>query len=317
MNNKLFYIGNGAYCYANSTSMLLKYIDEDVPPSKIEVLTGVGLSASLKKQNGSLYFNNQTLLPDLGITKALEILGFEYQSKVSKTEEDFPIDELKKNLLKMPAILGPLDMGYLSYNPRHEHLKGADHYVFAYEIKDEEVFLHDPAGFPFVSLPINNLRNAWKADGIGYKKGYYRYITGVKRVNSPTDKQIYNTALDYFRNLYKEGKAKTSKAIWYIGKDAIFRVAEKVKRDGLTEDKLGHFIYFALPLGAKRALDFASFFDYQNEKLAYLKREEAQLFGEAHTRAVEKNWVLLSKALVQLAEVEGKFQIELLRGEEK
>ncbi|MFC1750358.1 hypothetical protein ACFL2V_16280 [Pseudomonadota bacterium] len=247
--NKLPYIGNGAYCYANSTSMLLGHIGENVSPSKIEVLTGVGLSASLKKKGGSLYFNNQTLLPDLGISKALEILGFECKNKVSKTEEDFPIDELKKDLVKMPAILGPLDMGYLSYNPRHKYLKGADHYVFAYELKGEEIFLHDPAGFPFVSLSIKDLRNAWKADGIGYKRGYYRYITGVKRVGSPTEREIYNTALDYFRSLYREGKEKTSKAVWFVGKDAILYVAEKVKRDGLTDGEAGHFIYFAFPLG--------------------------------------------------------------------
>ena len=196
--NKLPYIGNGAYCYANSTSMLLAHTGEDVSPSTIEVLTGVGLSASLKKKNGSLYFNNQTLLPDLGISKALEILGFEYQNKVSKTEESFPINELKKDLVKMPAILGPVDMGYLSYNPRHKYLKGADYYVFAYEIKGDEVFLHDPAGFPFVSLSINDLRNAWKANGIGYKRGYYRYITAIKRIIYTGVTLIYSNVCNIF-----------------------------------------------------------------------------------------------------------------------
>lgn len=315
--NKLPYVGNGAYCYANSTSMLLGHIGENVPPSKIEVLTGVGLSASLKKKGGFLYFNNQTLLPDLGISRVLEILGFDCQNKVSKTEENFPIDELKKDLTKMPAILGPVDMGYLSYNPRHKYLKGTDHYVFAYEIKGEEVFLHDPAGFPFVSLSFEDLREAWKANGISYKRGYYRYITDVKRVSSPTEKDMYNTALDYFRSLYSEGKEKTSKAVWLVGKDAIFYVAEKVKRNGLTEDEAGHFAHFALPLGAKRALDFASFFDYQDKNLASLKRKQAQLFGEAHTRAVEKNWGLLAKALGQLADIEESFQSELLKKEDK
>jgi len=315
--NKLPYVGNGAYCYANSTSMLLGHIGENVPPSKIEVLTGVGLSASLKKKGGFLYFNNQTFLPDLGISRALEILGFDCQNKVSKTEENFPIDELKKDLIKMPAILGPVDMGYLTYNPRHKYLKGTDHYVFAYEIKGEEVFLHDPAGFPFVSLSFKDLREAWKANGISYKRGYYRYITDVKRVSSPTEKDIYNTALDYFKSLYKKGKEKTSKAVWLIGKDAIFHVVEKVKKNGLTENEVGHFIYFALPLGAKRALDFASFFDYQDKNLASLKREQAQLFGEAHTRTVGKNWGLLARALGQLADIEENFQRELLKKEEK
>lgn len=306
------YIGNGAYCYANSTSMMLDYLGENIFPSKVEVLTGVGLSASLKKTTGVLYFNNQTLFPDLGISKALEILGFTYKSKVSKTEKDFPIEIIRKDLAKMPAILGPVDMGYLSYNPNHQCLKGADHYVFVYKMDNNEIFLHDPAGFPFVSLSIQNLKKAWKANGIGYKKGYYRYITAVKRINSPTEGELYNTAVNYFKNLYKEGQKETSKKIWLVGKEAILHVVEKIKKNGLAKNEIGHFVYFALPLGAKRALDFASFFAKNDPNLAQLKQEQAKLFGEAQTRCVKKNWILLAKALEKLAEVEEDFRNELL-----
>jgi len=40
------YIGNGPYCYANATAMLLASIGENVPPSQIEVLTGQGQSVA-------------------------------------------------------------------------------------------------------------------------------------------------------------------------------------------------------------------------------------------------------------------------------
>jgi len=312
--NKLSYIGNGAYCYANSTSMMLAHIGENIPPSTIEVLTGVGLSASLKKKKGSLYFNNQTLFPDLGISKALEILGFESKTRVSDSEDDFPIEQLKKDLEVMPVIIGPVDMGYLSYNPRHKYLKGADHYLFVFNVNDNEISLHDPAGFPFVSLPISDLKKAWKADGIGYKKGFYRYITAVKRVNKPSQDEIYVKTLEYFISLYKEGEEKTSREVWFVGKEAILQVAQKISDKGLTEGELGHFIYFALPLGAKRALDYASFFDYKHKELASIKRKQAQLFGEAHTRAVAKNWSLLEKSFKQLADAEEEFRNSLLKG---
>ncbi len=306
------YIGNGAYCYANSTSMLLEYIGESFSPSLIEVLTGVGLSASLKKNGGLLYFNNQTLFPDLGISKALEILGFDCKNNVSSDEKDFPIDILKSDLKKMPVILGPLDMGHLTYNPGYEHLKGADHYVFAYKIENEEIYLHDPAGFPFVSLSFKDLKEAWKANGIGYKKGYYRYITAVKRVSSLTKDQVYESALKYFKNIYVEGEKKTSKQVWFIGANAIEHVAEQIKQKGLSERESGHFVYFALPLGAKRALDFASFFESDHPKLASLKQDQAKLFGEAHTRVLQKEWLPVAEAFKQLAEVEDQFKSELL-----
>jgi len=94
MNKTFYYIGNGAYCYANSTSMLLASMDENIEPSLIEVLTGtsIGIAVELDKEKKSLSFDRSpTLLPDLGITKALDILGFTYKTKVFDNEEDFPL----------------------------------------------------------------------------------------------------------------------------------------------------------------------------------------------------------------------------------
>ena len=40
------YVGNGHYCYANVTSMLLASIGESFAPGLIEVLTGMSLGAN-------------------------------------------------------------------------------------------------------------------------------------------------------------------------------------------------------------------------------------------------------------------------------
>ena len=42
----LAYIGNGHYCYANVTAMLLASVGETVPPGQVEVLSGAGLGAA-------------------------------------------------------------------------------------------------------------------------------------------------------------------------------------------------------------------------------------------------------------------------------
>lgn len=42
------YIGNGHYCYSNSTVMFLSSIGENVSPQLVEVLTGVGLGAMIE-----------------------------------------------------------------------------------------------------------------------------------------------------------------------------------------------------------------------------------------------------------------------------
>ena len=80
----------------------------------------------------------------------------------------------------------------------------------------------------------------------------------------------------------------------------------------MTEEERGHFIYFALPLGAKRALDYAKFFEPYEQRLSNLKYRQAELFGGAHTYAVEENRFLFAGELEKLAKVEEDFKMALL-----
>lgn len=309
MNKLIYYIGDGPYCYASSTAMLLAYIGENISPSIIEVLTGVSLGATLEKKRNLLWFNNQTLLPDLGLTKALDILGFTYKTKVFDSPRDFPLKELKKDLIESPAVLGPLDMGYLAYNPRYKYHKGFDHFVFAYRISKKGIFLHDPAGFPHVFLPISELKQAWQAKGISYKKGCYRYTCSPQRIKKPTDDGVYADAISFFKLIYKEGLKKTK---FGIGSKAIAKYAKYIRNEGLNENEWGHFVYFTLPLGSRRALDYAKFFKPYDQKLGRLKYQQAEVFGICHTYAASKKWGLLADNFEKLAETEEAFKMDLL-----
>lgn len=300
------YFGNGAYCYANSASMLLSSIGENILPSLIEPLTGVGLSASLRKDGENLYFNNQALPPDLGITKALDILGFKYEVDFEEDSNNYPKDRLNKVLKEGPAILGPLDMGYLVYNPSHEHLYEADHFIFAYKTDEKYIYLHDPAGFPYMFIAHEEFKKAWKAESTSYAKGHYRYIYNPKRISNPSSPETYEKATEYFKELYKRGKDNDVEEKYFVGAEAIKITSEKIKSEGISDKLKSHFIYFALPLGAKRSLDYATFFDSFDEKVSELKNEKAVLFGHAHTYTVLENKDKLSATLDKLAEVESK-----------
>ena len=76
-----------------------------------------------------------------------------------------------------------------------------------------------------------------------------------------------------FRSIYRNCKIKSVKNNWGTGKEAISTCAERFRKQKVSEDEIGQLIYFALPLGAKRALAFAEFFDFQHKNLAELKRE--------------------------------------------
>lgn len=306
------YVGNGAYCYANSTSMLLASIGEDISPSVIESLTGVGLSATIEK-SGYLFLNNQRLEPDLGIMSALKLLGFEAEVYVSDEKDNLPLDQLKEALGKQAVIIGPLDMGYLVYNPNHPHMHGSDHFVLVYGFDGDKILLHDPAGFPHVFIDKENLKSSWQAEKISYRQGYFRYVTGMKRVESPSQEEMYARAITRFKDIYTQGEANTDKEKYKTGKDALLNTAERLRNNQVSEGEMMNFMYFVFQLGAKRALDFAKFFDYKDKDLADLKRKQAEILGKAHAYCVAKQLEGLATTLEELAEIEEQFKIALLK----
>lgn len=304
------YVGNGPYCYANATSMLLTSIGEHVHPPRIEALTGVGLGAFYLPSEKLIFFGNLGTPPDVGVSKALELLGFEHKETAREEGEPAPFEELRADLAKSPAVLGPLDMGYLTHNPSHAYLAGADHFVLAYGICEREIYLHDPEGFPHVSLPLHQLELAWKAESIPYRRGSYRYWTSPRRVVDPTEEEIYDRALPFFKSCYEDGSETPGNRI--TGRDGILQFAGHVRGGNLSRGEVDHLVYFALKLGSRRALDFAFFFDFRDQKLAALKRRQAELFGRCHTLAVANNWPSLADALLKLADVEEGFRVTLL-----
>lgn len=306
------YLGNGAYCYANSTSMLLASIGEDISPSLIEPLTGVGLGATIEK-NGHLFLNNQRLEPDLGIMSTLKLLGFEAEVYASDNKDNMPLDQLKDALNKQAVIIGPVDMGYLVYNPNHPYMHGSDHFVLVYGIDKDKILLHDPAGFPHVFLDKENLKSSWQAEKVLYRQGYFRYVTGIKRVESPSQEKIYTRAITRFKDIYTQGEANTDKEKYKIGRDALLNTVDRLRSNQVSEGELTNFMYFVFQLGAKRALDFAKFFDYKDKDLAELKRKQSEILGQAHTYCVARQIKDLATALEELADVEEQFKTTLLK----
>lgn len=279
------YVGNASYCYANSTAMLLSSLGENISPSLIEVLTGVGLGTSIVK--GKLFFSHPNLEPDIGIMSAMRVLGFEAKMHVF-TEKDNPFPTLEKNLNKSPAILGPLEMYHLTYNPGYPRLKGVDHFVLVYQIKGNNVYLHDPAGFPYAFISREKLKKAWRAEGVRYKRGFYRYITEPKRKNKTNS--IYENAICRFKDIYKNCE-----------------IISKI--ENISRSEINHFTHFALPLGARRALDFAGFF---KQPLKKLKQRQAKEFGKAQTYAMLHNIPKLKLKLNKIVHIEKQIKQRIL-----
>jgi hypothetical protein len=292
--------------------MMLSTIGEQVSPQEMEAYTGVGLGAFWLPKEKLLFFSSISNPPDLGITRALHLLGFSFEEKVTNDPTKPPFDQLRSDLANSAAVLGPLDMGYLLHNPLHKRMMGADHFVLAYRFEKDGVLIHDPEGFPSVLLPFRQLELAWRADSIPYHRGHYRYWTRPRRIRRPSRDELYDSTLRSFKEVYSEAESLAKKQNLTIDAKAITTLSKHVKQDKVSPAERGFMVFFSLKLGARRALDFAGFFGSMNPELARMKEKQAELFGALQTFAVQKKWAKVADSLEQLAQVETEFRDTLI-----
>lgn len=304
------YIGNGAYCYANSTAMLLAAQGEEVSPALIEVLTGVGLGAMWLPDAPTLLLS--AFAPDVGISAALAMLGFAVTEQAFAEDAPLPLAALRAALAVGPVVLGPLDMGELTYMPEHDGLHGVDHYVYAYALEDSELVLHDPAEFPCVRLGLAALERAWRAERIAYRRGAFRFWRAPRRLHHPDSATLHTAALVHFRQIYPDSQQAASVGM-VMGPQAIHAAAQCFTDGTPPAALVGALSHFTLPVGAKRALDYAAFFQSFASSLAEQKWQQAQILGAAQTAVTGGDWPRVATMLRALAQSEARFAEAMAR----
>ncbi|WP_427179643.1 hypothetical protein [Paenibacillus sp. TC-CSREp1] len=304
------YIGNAAYCYANSAAMLLASIGEKVEPGLLEVVGGFSLGAFLAPNN-ILFFDNCSLSPDFAVTKALNILGFTVKEVAYDRGSRMPLDELKASLSKGPVMVGPLNMGKLNYNPNYKALEGSDHYVLLLDLEGEELLLHDPAGFPNVYLGLEQLEEAWRTE-FPWSEKVYRSWHQPERVEHPDRTEIDHRACVWFRSsLIEQNKDKVNGG--RTGAAAIMRKSEQIRLGELSDNEWAHYVYFTLPVGARRAEDYRLFFEKINPALSALKHTQSLQMGACQSRLVSRNWDEAGRWMSELAETEARLEAEIMK----
>jgi hypothetical protein len=288
------YHGSVPYCYANSVAMLLSAHGEQVYPGLVEVLTGVGLGA-VQAPDGRIFLSTTPQQVPAGVDKALELLGFEVTTAAGPEDADV-LELLRADLATGPVMLGPLDMGHLSYIPWHGALAGSDHYLVAYAVDGGRALLQDPAGFPCMALDRESLARAWRAERIGAPGGPFRRWLRPRRVARPTPEQLYDDAMAFFRAAYRDLPP---------GDGVIRGLAKHLEPGRVAEGERGFLAAFTFPLGARRALDYADFFAKGGDaELAAAKWGQARLLGECLLAANRDDWSRVADALDELADLE-------------
>ena len=310
--NKTFtaYSGNSAYCYSNSLRMCLEQAGMDHLPATglIECMTGMPFGATFLQLENPLFFPNPTPIdPDSGVTSALETLGWECKLWRSN-EADAASAKLRGVLSSGPVLLGPLDMGFLSYDPNHQHKRGGDHFVVALKLQGGMVQVHDPQLYPFAILPLDDLIRALYAKDLGYAEQAYTLRFDFQAQRRDTRHAMLDATLQNARELIH---AHPAGPVVYGGPGAFTRVSEM-----LRQDPMGNFIdlliHFALPVGARRSTDAAYFLEEVGEaETANLFITRAETFGKAQYYGVQQKWDDVAGLFDDLAQIEAEIAAHL------
>lgn len=297
------YTGNSAYCYSNSLHMVLKASGIETVPSVglIECMTGMPFGSTFIDFGvPQLFPSPPAANPDEGLDIAIKTLGWTCEVWRGDEEEQ-ALKQLKSAIQESPVLLGPLDMGYLSYDPNASQKRGADHFLVPIKIEDEMVCMHDPQLYPYAVLPISDLMRAWNAKDIGYVNTSFTIRHQFRQKYEVNQMTVYNSILQTVKTIRKQPLPHPS----FLGNSKAFvKVVELLQSDpppSLVEILIG----FSFPVGAKRCSDAYSFFEeFGIQDAAKLMLAKAQLYGRSQYYAVQGNWKETANCLTELAYLE-------------
>lgn len=311
MNNTFaIYSGNSAYCYSNSLRMCLELSGmQDVPAvGLIECMTGMPFGAMFLQLEHPLFFPNPAPTdPDRGLTCAIKTLGWSCETWRGN-EAEAARARLQEALHAGPVLLGPLDMGFLLYDPNHPHKRGADHFVVALKQEGEMVQIHDPQLYPFAILPVDDLVRALYGKDLGYTEQAYTLRFNFQAQRKDTRTAILDATL---RNARELARAHPTGPIAYGGPGAFTRAADMLRRSP-TDDFAGLLTQFALPVGARRSSDAACFLqEVDKSEVAKLFIIRAEALGKAQYFSTQQQWAIAAGLLDDLARTEAEIAANL------
>lgn len=296
------FIGDVPLCYTNSVAMVLKSQGYHYQPEYLEAIMVMGNGASFVDKNSKhplVFFDNG--LPDLSISNCLSILGFNYEEFYLPNFDENAIVHTRKKLEQLlnngSVVVGPLDMGHLSYNPNSLNLSGVDHFVLVTKLEKDFVYLHDPAGYPCMKMRFGEFVKAWKAEAIHYKRGSFSMWGNLKRIKEPTPQEIFHDVSIIMKKRYEQG---STKVIEYY--------ANSVKTNGLNQQQQEIHQYFSFRLASARNLYLSEFLKGFDLTRAEIKKQLSILFGQAHLDSMEEDYTHLATTLMDIAKLDQQFR---------
>jgi len=313
------FVGRMSYCYSKCLTMILQLKGDHYPLPFIECVTTTPFGfVYIPEDGGGFAVNGYN--PHVGVGRALKLLKYDSKFR-SFSNSSEALRFLRRTLKKDVALIGPVDMGFLTYDPYHKFKLGSDHYVVATEIRDGDLIVNDPDGYVRVPISTADFLKAWKADSIRYKRGSYSLWTVGRKRGKPSRKYIYESALRLgLRNLREKQEVRRGKRVLYCGgSTAIQRLAEDVNRKRSSR-WLRFYSTFTFRVSAQRCFDSSLFIKeapFANPDLlraSEIRMSQARLYGEAQLRGAQKGFLQVSRTLSAVSQLEEDFEKQLALG---
>jgi hypothetical protein len=280
------YIGSGPYCYSNSLAMVLG--EGAPPPSAIEVLTGAPFGFHVG--GGLAWFDPLGWDPNLGLDTAIDLLGWTCDRASGGSATD-AVERLRD--AEGAVFVGPVEIGLLLHHPGSGAVVESDHFMVVTAVTDGVVHFHDPHGFPFATLPVDEFAAAWESVSFEYAAEPFTMRTGFRRVREVAIADALRASLPVARRLLTpDGESPGA---------AVERFAGQVAA-GLTARHEGHLGHFAVRVGARRLADAAAWLGWLGlADAAAVAERQARLVGELQYPLVRRDRERVLELLARLA----------------
>ena len=214
------------------------------------------------------------------------------------------LSALDDALCQGPAVAGMLDMGYLSYMPGYQHLRGSDHAVVVLARRPDAVVVHDPDGYVATPLPLSDFLLAWQRD-IYTGKPYGLWRLGAQR-RPTSQEEIWESTLARAReNFARRDEVVGDGVTLCYGPDAMHRLADDLRAQ--PDMGLGMLPYFSWRVSGERCFDSAVFLRERLPKSFDIRMEEAEIYGELQQASATGERTRLTELLTRLADREAAF----------
>lgn len=303
------YVGSGPYCYANSFAMMF---GERAPAvAVIEFATGSPFGMQLI--GGALpFFDPCGWTPEAGFDDALAALG--WTSAVTRGEDERDaLACLRAGLGTGPVWVGPVEMGHLRHQPGMDRPMGADHYLIVLAADEERVLMHDPQGYPYACLPLDDFMAAWRAETIDYGRPF-TMRTDFRRIAAVSEEDAIRASIPAAIGwLSMEGGHDVPPGSLGNG-EAAEGLAALIEA-GCGDDLRGHLIHFAVRVGARRLADAATCLARVGHvRAAEIAAGQAMLVGSLQYPLVIGDDARAAAVLRTLAPTYGRLQTALEQG---